>query len=451
MQQGVLRAATWSTQDTRERVVLAVIGAGVVAVVFIWWANNPSGSLHTLADRLTAAGRITGLVGTYLILVQVVLMARVPWLDRWIGADRLASWHRSNGQYTIALLVAHTVLIIAGYAGFDHLSVATETGKLLRHYPDVLAATAALGLLVLVSVTSVRAARRRLRYETWYFVHLYTYLAIALSFSHQLATGNEFITHPAARALWVGLYVAAFGTLAIWRVAVPVRDALRHQLRVAAVQPEAANAVSVYMTGRDIDRLGAQSGQFFRWRFLDRGHWWEAHPFSLSMAPNGEALRITAKGVGDHSKGLRSLRPGTRVMAEGPYGNLTAARRTRRKVLMIAGGVGITPLRALIEDLPLAPGDLTLLYRASNEREVLFRAELDRLARERGIEVRYLLGRREKNADALSPRKLRQYVPNIAGRDVYLCGPPGMMDAAMASLTSIGVPRAHIHYERFEL
>jgi len=238
---------------------------------------------------------------------------------------------------------------------------------------------------------------------------------------------------------------------AVTSVAVPVRDALRHQLRVAAVQPEAANAVSVYVTGRDIDRLGAQSGQFFRWRFLDRGHWWEAHPFSLSMAPNGDALRITAKGVGDHSKGLRSLRPGTRVMAEGPYGNLTAARRTRRKVLMIAGGVGITPLRALIEDLPLAPGDLTLLYRASNEREVLFRAELDRLARERGIEVRYLLGRREKNADALSARKLRQYVPNIAGRDVYLCGPPGMMDAAMASLTSIGVPRSHIHYERFEL
>jgi DMSO/TMAO reductase YedYZ heme-binding membrane subunit len=102
---------------------------------------------------------------------------------------------------------------------------------LLRSYPDVLAATAALGMLVVVGVTSAKIARRRLRYEAWYFVHLYTYLAIALSFSHQLATGNEFTTHPANRALWVCLYVVTFGLLVVYRVAVPVRDAFRYELR----------------------------------------------------------------------------------------------------------------------------------------------------------------------------------------------------------------------------
>jgi predicted ferric reductase len=440
-----------STQEQREAAVLAVIAAGGLAVIAMWWANTPDLSLHTFADRVTAAGRITGLFGTYLILVQVVLMARVPWLDRSIGTDRLAAWHRSNGQYTISLIVAHTFLIVWGYAAFDHSSLAGETSKLLRSYPDVLAATAGLGLLVLVGVTSARMARRRLRYETWYFLHLYTYLAIALSFSHQLATGNEFITHPTNRYLWVGLYVVTFGLLVVFRVAVPLRDAFRYQLRVAMVHPESASAVSVYVTGRNLEQMGAESGQFFRWRFLDRHSWWEAHPFSLSTAPNARSLRITAKGVGDHSQALRHVRVGTRVMAEGPYGNLTSRRRTRAKVLLIAGGVGITPLRALLEDLPTRPGGIMLLYRATSERDILFRAELDKLAHARQVDVRYLLGRRDKKPDPLGARHLRHHVPDITERDIYLCGPPGMMDAATASLRSLGVRRAHIHRERFEL
>jgi predicted ferric reductase len=390
-------------------------------------------------------------VRTSLILVQVVLLARLPWLDRSVGTDRMSAWHRSNGQYTIGLLVAHTVLIIWGYAAFDHSSVTHETTTLLRSYPDVLAATAALGVLVLVGMTSARMARRHLRYETWYFIHLYTYIAIALSFSHQLATGNDFTTHAANRALWVALYVITFGLLLLYRVTVPVCNFFRYQLRVAAIITEGPDTVSVWISGRNLDRMKAEAGQFFRWRFLDRKSWWEAHPFSLSLAPSPPSLRITAKGVGDHSAALRHLRVGTRVMAEGPYGNLTARRRTRRRVLLIAGGVGITPLRALIDELPADPGDLTLLYRASHERDLLFRSELDELARIRRVDVRYLLGRRHKRTDPLSPRQLRQHVPDVAQRDVYLCGPPGMMDLAMKSLRSLGVSPSQIHHERFEL
>jgi predicted ferric reductase len=445
-------ASPWrSTQGQREALVLGVIAAGALVVIALWWGNNPGRSLHTFADRLTAAGRISGLLGTYLVLIQIVLMARIPWLDRWIGTDRMATWHRSNGQYTIGMLVAHTVLITWGYAVADRTSLAHETGLLLRNYPDVLAATVALGMLVAVGVTSARIARRRLSYETWYFVHLYTYLAIALSFSHQLATGNEFITHPANRALWVLLYVCTFGLLVVFRVAVPIRDAFRYQLRVDSIRIESSDAVSVYVTGRNLDQMGAQAGQFFRWRFLDRRSWWEAHPFSLSAAPDSQSLRITAKGVGDHSHALRHVRAGTRVMAEGPYGNLTVRRRTHTRVALIAGGVGITPLRALVEALPTSPGDITLLYRASEDRELLFRTELEELAQTRGIEVRYLLGRRDKRPSPLSARHLRRHVPDIADRDVYVCGPPGMMDVVTKSLRSLGVGRAQIHTERFEL
>ncbi|MHB8466670.1 MAG: ferredoxin reductase family protein [Acidimicrobiales bacterium] len=439
------------SQDQRETVAVAVIVAGALAVVGVWWGDTPGRSLHTFADRLTAGGRITGLLGTYLVLVQVMLMARLPWLDRFIGTDRLSAWHRVNGGYTIGMLVAHAALTVWGYAVADHVSLAHETSAVIRSYPDMLSATVGLALLVGVGVSSARIARRRLKHETWYFVHLYTYVAIALSFSHQLATGNDFVTHPANRLLWVALYTATFAVLIVFRFVVPLRDFLRYRLRVASVVAESGGAVSVYVTGRGLDRMHAQSGQFFRWRFLSRDRWWQAHPFSLSAAPRSDVLRITVKGVGDHTRAFGCLRPGTLVMAEGPYGNFTARRRTRPKVLLIAGGVGITPLRALLEDLPAVARDVTLVYRASRESDLLLRSELEALCIQHGSAVHYILGRREKNRRAISPARLRGLVPDVVERDVYLCGPPGMMDEAAKSLRSLGVARAQLHRERFEL
>ena len=438
-------------QATREVFLATVLALGALAVLAAWWADASGTDLHSWGERLIAAGRVTALVGTYLVLVQVLLMARLPWFDRWIGTDRLAAWHRWNGQYTIGLLVAHTLLTVWGYAVADHAPLAHETSVVMRSYPDVLAATLGLVALVGVGISSARVVRRRLSYETWYFMHLYTYLAIALSFGHQLTTGDDFATHARNRALWVGLYVAVFGALIVWRVVLPVRGAFRHRLRVSSVVAEGPHAVSVYVTGRDLARLGARAGQFFRWRFLTAQGWWEAHPFSLSAAPGADLLRITAKGVGDHSRALRDMRPGVRVMAEGPYGNLTAARRTRSKVVLIAGGIGVTPLRSLLETLPGRRGDLTLLYRATDENDILFRSEIDELAEARGAEVFYLFGHRDKRPSPLGVAQLHLLVPDVADRDVFLCGPPGMMEVAMKSLRALGVPRSRIHAERFEL
>jgi predicted ferric reductase len=444
------RGWAW-TQDQREGLLLAVTLLGALAVTSMWWADTPGRSLHTLADRLTAAGRITGLVGTYGVLVQVILMARLPPLDRFIGSDRLAVWHRQNGAYTITLLVAHAVLIVLGYAAADHVSVAHETSTVIRAYPDMLAATVGLGLLIGVGISSIRLARRHLKYETWYLLHLYTYLAIALSFAHELATGNDFATHPGNRVLWVGLYLVTFGLLVAYRVVAPLRDAVRYQLRVASVVAEGPETVSVYVTGRQLDRLRAEAGQFFRWHFLTRDRWWMAHPFSLSAAPNERFLRLTAKGVGDHSTDLRDLAPGTRVVAEGPYGGFTARRKTRDKTLLIAGGVGVTPLRSLLEELTAQGSDVILLYRASTEGDVIFRSELDQLAARRGVVVRYVLGRRDKKPEPLSRQRLHGHVPDIVDRDVYVCGPAGMLESTVKTLRSLGVHRSQIHTERFEL
>jgi predicted ferric reductase len=427
---------------------LALIGAGAGAVLLLWLQDTAY--VSGFGGWLTNAGRITGLLAGYAIVVLLALMARVPALERGLGADRLARWHAMGGRYTVSLAVAHTLLIIWGYAVTARANVVGETRSLLLTYPDVMMATVAVFLLLGVGIASARAARKKLNYETWHFIHLYTYLAIALAFSHQFSTGADFVSNARARWLWSALYVVVAVLLLWYRLITPIRAAFRHRLRVVEVRRENADVVTVFIGGRYLHELGTEAGQFFRWRFLTRDLWWAANPYSLSAAPRPTMLRVTVKVAGSHSAALLALSPGTRVFAEGPYGAFTAARRTRRKILLLAGGVGITPLRALFETLPAAPGDITMIYRANSAEDLVLRTELDWIAGERGCAVHYLLGPPKRgNRDHLSAERLRKLVPDLRERDVFLCGPEPMMLAARAGLKAAGVPRRHIHHESF--
>jgi predicted ferric reductase len=414
------------------RVLFAVAAANAVVVVALWAGGRGFDDIHDTATALAGAGRVCGLLGAYLALVQLLLLARPPAL----------AIHRLNGQLCLVLLLAHAVLITAGYAVGDGIGPVAELGRMISGYPGVITAVAALALLIAVTLSSIAIARRRLRYETWYFTHLYAYLAVALAFSHQLATGTDFVGRPGARAYWTALYAITLAWLVTGRIALPAWRAFRHRLRVTGVIDEAPGVASIEIAGRDLERLRARSGQFFTWRFLTRELWWEAHPFSLSAAPDGRRLRITVKGVGDFTARLRAIPPGTRVVADGPFGAFTAAGRRRPRVALIAGGVGITPIRALLEDMPGEPGDIAVIYRATRDDDVILRTELDELARRRGAELHYLIG---------APRAgdLRALVPDIAARDVYVCGPPAMTAATRDSLRQSGVSGRHIHTEAF--
>jgi len=429
--------------------VLAAIAAGALAVVALWW--HDTATITGFGAWLTNAGRVTGLLAGYGVVVLVALMARIPPLERGIGADKLARWHAMGGRYTVSLVVAHGLLITWGYAVTAHTNVVNQTKTLLTSYPDVLAATVAGLLLLGVGISSARAARKRLRYETWYYLHFYTYLAVALAFSHQFATGADFMNNRAARVAWGGMYAAVAAAILWCRFVTPVRQAVRHRLRVQSVRVEGPGVVSVVMSGRHLDELRAESGQFFRWRFLSRGLWWTSSPYSLSAPVLPDRMRITVKTLGDHSAALATLRPGTRVVAEGPYGAMTASRRTRRKVLLIAGGVGITPLRALFQTIPAARGDVTMLYRTSRAADVVFRHELEQLAERRGARLHIVTGRRrEIGHDPLSAAALTANVPDLRHHDVYICGPTGMTQATKQALRAAGVPRRNIHHESFE-
>jgi predicted ferric reductase len=421
-------------------------GLGLGWTIALGVLAESSGSLHAPGGVLTAAGRLTGLVAAYAMVVVVLLVARIAPLERAIGQDRLVRWHRKLGPWPLFLLGAHAILITLGYARAAHDGVLHQLWELVWTYPGILASAVGAVLLITAGVTSYRKARRRLKYETWWSVHLYTYLALFLSFSHQVDTGASFVGHPTNRSWWTALWIGTLAVVIVSRVGTPLWRSLRHRIRVVGVRQEAPGVVSVVLEGRRLDRLPVGGGQFLQWRFLRRGQWWQAHPYSLSAVPTSSRMRITVKDLGDHSQGLGAMRPGTWVAIEGPYGAFTPDARTSDKVLLVGAGVGSTPIRAILEDLP-ATADVDVVLRASDRDGLVLRDEIAGHVQRRGGRLHELVGPRDRvplDADAL-----RRHVPDVAERDLYVCGPDGFTDSVVRAAVTAGVPADHIHHEDF--
>jgi predicted ferric reductase len=423
---------------------LAGLGLGVTLGLVI--TGETRGSLAAPGGWLIAGGRLAGFTGAYLMLVMVVLIARLPWLERAVGQDRLVRWHRRIGPWPLGLITAHVVLITLGYAQLAKVGALRQLWVFLSSYPDLLAAAVGFCLLVMAGITSIKIARRHLKYETWWFVHLYTYLALALAFAHQITTGGSFVGHPLTRAVWIAIWILTAGVVIVFRVAQPIIRSLRHQLRIAAVCQEAPGVYSVICSGRRLDRLAVSGGQFFKWRFLTKELWWHAHPYSLSALPQPPYLRVTIKGLGDQSSAVAALKPGTRVAIEGPYGAFTQHARQTDRVALIGAGVGITPLRALLEDLPMSV-EVSVIIRASTPEDIVHRDEVASLVEQRGGQFHEVIGSRHHVR--LDARALRRLVPDLAGRDLYICGPNAFSESLVVAALKLGVQRDRIHQETF--
>lgn len=421
-------------------------GLGLGWTIALGILAESSGSLSATGGILTALGRLAGLIAAYAMVVVVLLVARIAPLERAIGQDRLVRWHRKLGPWPLFMLGAHAILITLGYARAAHDGVLHQFWQLLWTYPGILASAVGAVLLIAAGVTSYRKARASMKYETWWSVHLYTYLALFLTFSHQVDTGASFVGHPANRFWWTTLWVGTLAIVLISRVGTPIWRSLRHRVRVVGITREAPGVVSVVLEGRRLDRLPVGGGQFLQWRFLRRGEWWQAHPYSLSAVPTSTRMRITVKDLGDHSKGLAMMRPGTWVAIEGPYGAFTPDSAKSDKLLLVGAGVGSTPIRAILEDLP-EHTDVDIILRASNAQGLVLRDEIAEHLHRRHGHLHEALGHRHQAP--LDAEALRRLVPDVADRDVFVCGPDGFTEAFVDAAQAAGVPLDQIHHESF--
>ena len=437
---------------------LLVIGLWLSAsvAVALFLVSGGTARFGSVPDAVTSMGIVTGLIGTDFVLAMLLLAARIPLVDRAIGHDRAIAVHRALGKPAFYLLLAHGALLLVGYGLSSGINPIAEVAPLLA-IPDMPLAVTGIALMVVVVVSSFASVRHRFSYETWHLIHLLSYTAVLVSIPHQLSIGSVFSPTSVERVYWLLLYVIAFGAIFLHRFLEPLIASIQHGLRVDRMTEEAPGVVSIHLTGRRLRVLQSAGGQFFVWRFWTLGTWWHSHPISLSAAPTDTEMRITVRDLGNGSRSISSVPRGTRVWFEGPYGVFTDAGRTAPKLAVIAAGIGITPIRALLQDSRLAPGEATVLLRASSSADTYLWGEVEQLGRERGIAVTTMVGRRSTDgpewmtqAASDGGATLLGLFPELLQSDLYLCGPTAWLDAIEADARATGIPDHQIHAERFD-
>ncbi|HEV7741327.1 MAG TPA: ferredoxin reductase family protein [Pseudolysinimonas sp.] len=450
------RRRQYARRARRSDLLVTLLWASGAAAVALFLMSGGAGQFTSAGEAITSLGIVTGLIGSDLILVMLVLAARVPLLDRTIGHDRAIAVHRTLGKPALYLLLAHGILLLIGYGITSGADPIAEIAPMLA-LPDMPLAFIGTGLLIAVVFTSLVAVRRRFSYEGWHLVHLLSYLAVAFALPHQLSVGGVLAEGTAQRVYWIALYVLAFGSIATFRFIEPAVSSLRHRITVAGVTPVAAGVVSIHLRGRNLRALGSAGGQFFIWRFWTGSTWWHAHPISLSAMPTDTTARITVRDLGAGSKRISRIPPGTRVSIEGPYGIFSDAARTAPRMAVIAAGVGVTPVRALLENAPLQPGEATIVLRAGSADETYLWDEIGEVAAAKGLTLYTMVGHRAlagpawmTAADARRGVQLDSVFPDLARSDLYICGPTTWLEAVVADARAHGVPEHRIHAERFD-
>lgn len=438
------------------------------ASVRSWWADGlaatpwilasialsffiADGGLLTVTplDWIYAGGRALGVLAAVLMLTQVVLVSRVPFVERVLGHDRAVAAHTSLGKVAVIAMLAHAGIIVAMTAHNADLPPWRASFELGTSAWYLAAAQVALGAFLVVLATSIAIVRRRWRYETWHAVHLLTYVGIVAAVPHQFLEGSTFRDGGAAWWFWLVLYVVALGSLAVFRVALPVVRAARRGLTVESVTSEGGGVTSVRVTGPGVAALRVEPGQFLLWRFLDRSRWRSTHPFTVSdVTPRG--LRLTARAAGDGSAALATVAPGTRVVVEGPFGVFTQRARTRPGAVLVAAGIGITPMRALVAAWEADHGPVDVVWRVRSLDDAPLLAEVQELATAAGAALHLVVGARGAGWGARdNAASLADLVPDVAQRDVYICGPSPWAAAVAADAMAAGVTRDAIHREAF--
>jgi predicted ferric reductase len=385
---------------------------------------------------------LAGVVATVAMIVATVGASRLRAVTTALGIDRVMRWHRWLGVAAVVLVLVHLVLAVVERPA--RLAVLTAPTSVQLGWASV------AGTVVLAAAAAW-GRRRTTRHEWWARVHILgAAVALVLAGLHIWWVG-DLVADPVMRVVCTALAVTLLGVLARRWVWQPLFS--RHGAYVVTeVRREGGDVVTLALAPVFRRRpLRFAPGQFVWLRLQRRIAGVEEHPFTIaSSAELTDRLELTVRAGGDFSRGLARLEPGRRVWLDGPHGSFTpeftpeAAGRVDGLVL-IAGGVGVTPmmsmLRTLLERDDHRP---VLLVLAERPDRPLFDTELADLPRRLPVEVARTHGRRV-DADLLA-----ELLPQDASRlEYYVCGPPALLSGALAALDQLGVPPARVHREQF--
>lgn len=423
-------------------------------------ADGAAFQLTSLDDWTSFLNRASALVGTSLLLVHLILVARVPWIETVFGLDKLTLAHKKLGKPLMYILSLHVGSAFVSSAQQNESTLVDSSVSLIAGYQEMLLALVGFSLMVLVTVSSITIARKNLSYEAWYLIHLVSYVAVFAAIPHQFAFGSTFLAQPWISTYFATLYIFVLLNVAWFRSLRPLVRSLAGQLVVTRVVPAGNNSSSVSISGKGVGRIKFQSGQFFMVRVMTLKDFWKPHPFSASNSSGEGEIRFTIGNRGDFTSRMQNIKTGTKIVLEGPYGVFTEAKRSMQNVTLLAAGIGVAPIRSLANQLATKPGDLTIIYRANTAQDAALSEELQGISKQRGHKLTVLTGARDKTISWL-PEKvvkaselpdyalLTQLAPGIINSDIYICGPSQWTNSVLQTLSKLSIPKHQIHVEEF--
>jgi predicted ferric reductase len=445
-------------------IIVAAVAAGIlVGATMVVFENPDAGILHEQTSGKPAAGivkpeawtktvgRVLGLLAATLVFMQFGLSSKPKTLDRIFGLHRVLYFHRFLGLSLVILASFHPLFMFA--------SPSEEIGPLrLAIWPRL------LGVLLLIGLwTGVCAAIWRkflsLPYQGWYLMHrVGMFGAVVILILHMWNVTRDF--HHGWPFYCLGGAILLYGALFFWTVALKPMLLGRRPFTVKKVEPAGKDAHAVELLPPGGEMFPYAPGQFAFVTFLSGALPVERHHWTLSSTPTRpEACTMTIKCSGDFTSLLGRLKAGDKAVVDGPYGLFSMQAHNLRpddELVMIAGGIGITPMLSMLRYMA-DTGDgrkVSLVWSNRTEADILCRDEIEGMkGKLHNFSVHHVLTR-QKDSEGRTGRLTQKTLVDLLSScnreaSVFVCGPPPMMDAARRYLERLGFKRSRIYMEKF--
>lgn len=398
-----------------------------------------------------------GMLAFAIILAEFVMSGRFRAISARIGMDVTMRLHQLLARSALLLALIHPFLYRSPFgdaAPWD----ATRQFSLSMDIVSLGTGVAAWILLPGFVALSIFRDGIGYRYETWRLMHGLGAIAIAgLALIHALE-GGRYSQDPVMAGLWIVLFALAVLTLAVVYLFAPLMQG-RRPWTVRSVRRIGLKTWELTLEPEGHGGMAYKAGQFAWLNVGNSPFSLHENPFSISSAPaSGPGIRFTIKELGDFTKSLGAVAPGTRAWLDGPYGHLAIAGRDEPGIAFIAGGVGIAPLLGILRQLRLE-GDkrpTALIFGNRVQEQILYAEELDSLTREHGTKIAHVLSEPPQGwagaVGMVDAALIRESLEFPAAREwlYVLCGPPAMMEAVEDMLLGLGVPARQVLSERFK-